>query len=215
MASGLAASAAREAASRAGAARVESARVAAAWAAVGRRRRGRKRLGRRWRAASEAPKGLAPGGDELAEADGSHCEAVALEHERAQPDGRARVGDELARLEVLLVEQRRPLGTSLPRASHVPRASLPRADCLQPRCISRFVARSYHPPAKGDLVMSWRQSNGTRAAKAQRAHLSSSNLLSAASICVGGAFRCCTRGTGIESLAATRPGSDVGARRSH
>ena len=66
--------------------------------------------------AREAPKGLAPGGDELAEADGSHCEAVALEHERAQPDGRARVGDELARLEVLLgvVEQRRPLGTSIP-----------------------------------------------------------------------------------------------------
>ena len=53
-------------------------------------------------AAREAPKGLAPGGDELAEADGSHCESVALEHERAQPDGRARVGDELARLEVLL-----------------------------------------------------------------------------------------------------------------
>ena len=67
-------------------------------------------------AAREAPKGLAPGGDELAEADGSHCEAVALEHERAQPDGRARVGDELARLEVLLgvVEQRRLLGTSIP-----------------------------------------------------------------------------------------------------
>ena len=106
-------------------------------------------------AAREAPKGLDPGGDELAEADGSHCESVALEHERAQPDGRARVGDELARLEVLLgnggvVEQRRPLGTSLPRTSHVPRASLPRADCLQPRCSSRFVARSYHPPAKGD-----------------------------------------------------------------
>ena len=54
------------------------------------------------------------------------------------------------------------------------------------------------------------QSNGTRAAEAQRAHLTSSNLLSAASICIGGAFRCCTRGTGIESLAATRPGSDVG-----
>ena len=52
--------------------------------------------------------------------------------------------------------------------------------------------------------MSWGQSNGTRAAEAQRAHLTSSNLLSAASICVGGAFRCCTRGTGIESLAATR-----------
>ena len=67
-------------------------------------------------AAREAPKGLDPGGDELAEADGSHCESVALEHERAQPDGRARVGDELARLEVLLgvVEQRRPLGTSIP-----------------------------------------------------------------------------------------------------
>ena len=57
-------------------------------------------------AAREAPKGLAPGGDELAEADGSHCEAVALEHERAQPDGRARVGDELARLEVLLGRRR-------------------------------------------------------------------------------------------------------------
>ena len=146
-------------------------------------------------AAREAPKGLDPGGDELAEADGSHCESVALEHKRAQPDGRARVGDELARLEVLLgnggvVEQRRPLGTSLPRTSHVPRASLPRADCLQPRCSSRFVARSYHPPAKGDLVMSWRQSNGTRAAEAQRAHLTSSNLLSTASRCVGGAFRC-------------------------
>ena len=71
------------------------------------------------------------------------------------------------------------------------------------------AARPAGAPVMRKLERS-QQSNGTRAAEAQRAHLTSSNLLSAASICVGGAFRCCTRGTGFESLAATRPGSDVG-----
>ena len=71
------------------------------------------------------------------------------------------------------------------------------------------TARPAGAPVMRKLERS-QQSNGTRAAEAQRAHLTSSNLLSAASICVGGLFRCCTRGTGIESLAATRPGSDVG-----
>ena len=65
------------------------------------------------------------------------------------------------------------------------------------------TARPAGAPVMRKLERS-QQSNGTRAAEAQRAHLTSSNLLSAASICVGGAFRCCTRGTGIESLAATR-----------
>ena len=71
------------------------------------------------------------------------------------------------------------------------------------------TARPAGAPVMRKLERS-QQSNGTRAAEAQRAHLTSSNLLSAASICIGGAFRCCTRGTGIKSLAATRPGSDVG-----
>ena len=71
------------------------------------------------------------------------------------------------------------------------------------------AARPAGAPVMRKLERS-QQSNGTRAAEAQRAHLTSSNLLSAASICIGGAFRCCTRGTGIKSLAATRPGSDVG-----